>query len=311
MLVHIGYHKTATTWLQQHLFVPDAGFMPVASRMELKTHVIFAEPFDPMLVRNLMQPRLEEARRRDLLPVISYERLSGDPYPYGERDGALIADRLARIAPEAHILITIREQVSALVSLYVQYIRSSHGTLPLRRFLQMPGQLDHLAYTALVTRYVDLFGPQQVLVLPFEHFRADGPAFAARIVEHAGGSGLPADLPFARRELAALTPTAAAARRVVNGLFAQRGRHNPRALLPSQTLYRLAGGIIRRLPETRLNAALKNRWRALTVQIAGERYKADNAHLAALTGLPLGAYGYALLTDRQREVDTSALLYPH
>ena len=88
LLVHIGYHKTATNWLQRELFGrPDCGFHalrfpPVDGTPAVKrgssaftnTHPL---RFDADAVRRDLRARLDAAP--DGCHVISNERLSGYP----------------------------------------------------------------------------------------------------------------------------------------------------------------------------------------------------------------------------------------
>lgn len=39
-LIHVGYHKTATTWMQQLLFTPDHGFRQIAGHREVFDHIV-------------------------------------------------------------------------------------------------------------------------------------------------------------------------------------------------------------------------------------------------------------------------------
>src|SRR5215218_14466 len=110
-LLHIGYHKTGTTFLQRRVF-PEPGFSLVAGAKALRPAFVVGDPFgfDPMLVRETFRPAIEKVRERDLVPVLSAERLSGNPHS-GGYDSKQIAERLAATFPEARVLIVIREQV--------------------------------------------------------------------------------------------------------------------------------------------------------------------------------------------------------
>ena len=119
--------------------------------------------------------------------------MSGYPAS-GGYDSQLIADRLHRMVPRARVLIVIREQKSFLRSMYSQYVTDG-GDLPLSRFLnppephlnRVPGwDFDFLAYHRLIGYYRKLFGPERVLVLPFELLTREPRRFITDILRFCG-----------------------------------------------------------------------------------------------------------------------------
>src|SRR4051812_2204799 len=118
MLLHIGLHKTGTTWLQAHLFRDSVvGFARLFSPAELNQMMIYTPMFgyEAEAVRAEIERRGEEARSRGLYPVISNERFSGSP-EHGGHDSQYVADRLKQLVPDARVLIVIREQKSMALS---------------------------------------------------------------------------------------------------------------------------------------------------------------------------------------------------
>ena len=92
---------------------------------------VHADPFafDAATVRQTFWPGIEKASARGLVPVLSAERLSGNPHS-GGYDSVQIAERLATAFPEGRVLIVIREQTEMLVSAYKQYVKvGGAGTL--------------------------------------------------------------------------------------------------------------------------------------------------------------------------------------
>src|SRR5215217_1431938 len=194
-LLHIGYHKTGTTWLQRQVFSnAEAGFSFVARPPALRSAFVVVDPFDfePQIVRKNFEPKIWEAQEKDLVPVLSFERLSGSPYA-GGYDSRPIADRLAAAFPDARIMLVIREQTRMLVSTYKQYIRKG-GAASFRQYITMPTgagrmpvfRFEFLEYHRLIGYYQRLFGPEDVLVLPYELLEGGPKAFLQRIGEFAG-----------------------------------------------------------------------------------------------------------------------------
>jgi hypothetical protein len=190
MLIHIGYHKTGTTWLQNKFFPSHPEFAPAINPASVWHSLI--EPnalaFDPDECRSILSGGISADPRVD---VISAERLSGNPHS-GGYDSKQTADRLYQIFPDAKVLIVLREQTAMLNSLYRQYVRMG-GMCPLADYLspirdgRMPlFRHEHLQYHRLVHHYQQLFGKDKVCILPYELLCQDSDVFAAKICKIAG-----------------------------------------------------------------------------------------------------------------------------
>ena len=99
LLIHIGYHKTATTWMQMRLFHPEHGYAQLADHDELFKAIVqpHSFAFDPAPFRDLITARMAETAP-DLVPTLSSEILSGQPF-YGGRESDLYATRLHQAFP--------------------------------------------------------------------------------------------------------------------------------------------------------------------------------------------------------------------
>lgn len=310
LLIHIGYHKTGTTWLQTQLF--DAAALGLArpyTRHDVAGPIVLphAYDFDAAACRAHFDAGLQAARAADLLPVLSHERLSGEIHIGGD-DSKEIADRLHRSFPEAHILIVIREQRAILRSIYGQYIKGS-GILSLADYLHPPVEsrklfkyapfrFEHFRYDRPVRYYQQLFGAANVTVLPYELFRRAPADFVAQLL---AAVGRPADaaalaqLPYARQVNPSLSALGVAFKRQLNRLVGQRTPFNPQPLLPlrvdSRWLSRLAFRVDRRLPAGWKAAAERRMAAQIGAAVAGH-FAASNRQTAALIGCDLAAWGY-------------------
>ncbi len=173
-LLHPGYHKTGTTWMQRRLFIPEHGFAPIFDHVEIDRLIFQPGPFsyDSGAVRALAEEK-HASMGKDLVPVISSEIMSGQPY-IGGRDAALIANRLKETFPEASVMISIREQLGLLPSLYMQYLQAG-GTMPFAKFFAGRTVIgnygfdpDFYEFDKFVGHYVRLFGQEHVMVHPME-----------------------------------------------------------------------------------------------------------------------------------------------
>jgi len=301
-LFHVGYHKTGTTWMQRRLLVAAAGYAPAFGHEAVHRLVTGPHPlaFDPAPARSALADAAAAAPE-GAVPVVSSEILSGHPF-YGGRESAEFAARLAAIAPEARILLTVRAQIPAIASVYMQYVRRG-GRLPAARFFEgapgiggFPGfDPVHFEYHRLVERYRALFGAERVLVLTQEALAADPAGFAARLAAFSGARGETPCPAGDRREGASEPQAAAAVLRRINA-FA-RAPAGPDPVLDLGGAARLAARAAAaafRSPPGRALGALGAGGRPVTARAAARfsgRFAASNRALAALCpGLELPGY---------------------
>ncbi len=311
VLVHIGYHKTGTNWLQRHFFGdPRTGLQWVGKSGgdHPARQLVRARPleFDAAVSRAQFEPLLRRAETEGLLPVVSYERLSGHPFS-GGHDSKEIANRLKEVFPEAKVLVVIREQRSMILSTYKQYVKAG-GPCSLPRFLAPPRStsmrvpwfdLRHFEYHHLLRHYRALFGEDAVLALAFDQLVREPPAFVAAIGRFAGqpvDDELLASLPYTARYNPALSASKIAVRRRRNRL-AERSEVHPAPLFESRSLRRLtraAAGAVDALVPGRMATKIEASLRREADEIVGDRYRESNRATAELTGIDLGGYGWTV-----------------
>jgi hypothetical protein len=309
-LIHIGYHKTGSTWLQRELFNFDSDiFVPLAPRSDAPNagkylaryfyrsrEKYLLSPFDlnTTAIMEELASLLEKIEVGNRIPVISDERLSGSPHS-GGFDEKVIADRLHACFPDARIFCVIREQKDAILSTYYQFIRAG-GTDSLSRFLRRhydgnrPGFSPYsFRYVDLISYYRQLFTPERVLVLPYELFRDDSRAFLKRL-----GTFISVDLSRVSLKAAVVhnrkDSYSIASRCPFLNLFLKRSSVNgySRLYLPlSRTLLNATGALLR----LDSSAHMRKLKRQIEV-IVGDRYIGSNRELSDLIGLDLSQYGY-------------------
>ncbi len=305
-LVHIGYHKTATSWLQKYLFAdPDSGFETWFRPTILEQLVnVYPLEFDARACRDRLRPPIGEALEKGLVPVISHERLSGYPAS-GGFDSSVIADRLFAVLPEANVLIVIRRQEDVIASSYFQYVADG-GAAPLRRYLDPAGGRDLYAptfrlsfyeYHRLIEYYSRLFGDRRVLVLPYEGFQEAPLRFLRSIVEFSGANREPEWLELAavaRLENPSLSGFGVLGLRWANLLWGVSAL-TPSPPLPLPILRRVVRKSVRlldaRIPR-RLSAPLENRYRRIVRTRCEGVFHASNLETSRLLGEDLRKYAY-------------------
>ena len=99
LLLHIGYHKTGSTWLQRRLFAAESsGFEWRGRGYEARRKIVWPASFDysPDAVREYYKPQIERTLEAGKMPLFSDERFSGNPHS-GGFDSKELADRLRQV----------------------------------------------------------------------------------------------------------------------------------------------------------------------------------------------------------------------
>jgi len=301
-IVHIGYHKTATTWFQNQVY-PRATSHRWIGRDRAQQALLAPDglAFDAVeAARQLADP----ADPRP--PVICEENLSG--YIHNNGLHGLMAPEVARrikaVLPDALIVIAIRAQPSMIAASYVQYVRAG-GTASIRNYLfsqtRRRGALSHpfkaprfgfghFEYDRLIAYYDSLFGRENLLVLPYEQLRADPDAFLDAI---AAPSGLTVD----REGIHDKKPNRLFGHVTISigrvlGLFTARSVADKRYLIDIPGFYALRRAM--------LEATARIEGRARADRLLGKRllgfirqhYAQSNARLERSRGFDLRALGY-------------------
>lgn len=300
ILLHVGYHKTATTWMQRSLFNSTNGYCPIASHSEVFANIVRPHGlrFDPALMRALLEERLA-GLSPGVVPVISSEILSGHPFQ-GGHESDVYAQRLFQIFPSARILISIRSQMRILPSVYMQYLLRG-GTMPYDRFFDGTSEIgyfgftpEHFEYDLLVEFYQNLFGRDRVFVLTQELLAKDMQLAAKTVAEFAENRHFAGLQPASMRVYAASYPEYAAP-------FLRRINHlQESTLVPTPIvklgktpggIYRAAGYLLRQPPFSKLLGGRKPVSDYVRQRFGGY-YDASNRRLADLSANPLDLRSY-------------------
>ena len=296
VLIHPGYHKTGTTFLQNVLFREESGFAQPWSRAFIDRHILKPHPFafDADAVRAEIA-RAAAGVPAGLVRVMSEEGLSGNPFT-GSRESTSLADKLARLFDAPKVLVTIRRQQQIIPSLYIQYLKTG-GRLSLDDFLEGaaatefsrfdPGVFD---YDRLVGYYAGLFGAANVLVLPQEYLKREPVAAIALIGRHVGIDNLapPKQGEDASRDN--ISPPGSSIPFLRAGNYFAAGPFNETGTVPGRGLARVLRsiGYGQRLMFRNRDAKVK---RMIAGRFAG-RYADSNRRLQAMTPVALGPLGY-------------------
>ncbi|MHB1557483.1 MAG: sulfotransferase [Isosphaeraceae bacterium] len=307
VVFHVGYPKTATTWLQQHIFRdPATGFIvpwspeEFSGRTASAFYTVNSYDDDPGFTRSFFEEGLRRCAGESGVPIISDEALCGDPcLRVNNYTGRYIADRIHAAFPSARILIGIREQKAIALSLYRQYLQACDGIFSLEFFLGRGDEPlgwtpilhpDYLEYDRIVAHYQKLFGRENVHVLPMEWLQKDPTAYVQSILEFCRCPGRVESLAQARH--VGQSAIALTFRRPLNRLFTA----NPLSPKPSiglRILNKLTR-IVNRLAPRSWSTPIERRWKEQVARRYTGRFAESNRRLADLTGLDLAALGYEI-----------------
>jgi hypothetical protein len=196
--VHIGYHKTATTWLQHDVFPRHPRLQPYVSGRVWNDpflRCVVAESdaeFDAGRARAAYETGLLRlgALASDDVVVVSAERLSGHAAS-GGYDTFRIAARLHATLPEARVLMVVRSQIDMIESEYRQLVGEGYpgriSSLWSDDQWKAPHfDLGHYEYDALVHEYQQRFGSENVAVFTYEGILAERGRFLDRLADFLG-----------------------------------------------------------------------------------------------------------------------------
>lgn len=310
-LIHVGLQRTGNTTLQNSLFAQQTHFFYIGKRRDLYPN----EPVRELITRISFQDSLEydEAQTEALLRRICEDTSRSKPLLVadeilsveGRADRRLIAERLHRLFAPAKVLIVLRAQTTIVQALYLKHLSAiGERIVPFETWLDRNyggirfSDLNRvgLNYEPLVRTYEDVFGFDNVMVLPSEVMHDESSIFQSRLAEllHMPPSAVweslqqnVADQRVSRRH--------ALAHRIQNVLpmdtnLAMLGRRMlPRPIYEIGRRF-VAGG--RRIEPPPLSES----WRRRIAELCAE----GNAKLEARRNLPLRALGYPVVGRAER-----------
>jgi hypothetical protein len=183
----VGHHKSGTTALYEMLRSHPDIFMP-----DLKEPLFFARELHPGLMPDDPQPEtLEEYLA--LFAGAGPQQLAGEATPSYLRSRSAAA-RIAELAPDARIIAILREPASFLRSMHLELLKDHVETeKDFRKAIEREGRerdskpvlwysTERVEYAEQLRRYHAAFGPEQVLVLIYDDFRADNAGTVRRVL---------------------------------------------------------------------------------------------------------------------------------
>ena len=302
LLIHVGYQRTGSTWLQKHLFAGEnTGFCsPFQKGGDIMDRLVLVHPFefDAEDHRPYFSNILGKVGASGLIPVVSSERMIGSSI-CGGFDAMQMAERLHSVFETPRILLVVREQRSLILSLYKTYLRAG-GIMPIDDFLDPPEKgrgfiphfsLGHFRFEKIIKYYDKLFDRENVLVLAYEKFQTDPKGFVGRLCSFCD-LDTPDHLQFGRLENSAGNAAYLNVKRRLNPFLRRHPTNSySNLVIPGGAGFldasaRVIAGVTGRGRKT--EAA----WRDAVERAVGDRYAAGNRWLEERLGFGLSEYRY-------------------
>ncbi len=144
-VIHVGLHKTATTYLQENVWPEIPGYTYLSRPYTQLNHAFNKLQYadDTLYNKDLVIHELEKIAADRLL--ISDESFSGKPVYFSYLNRSIIAKRLKELFPNAEIILFLRDQRDIIMSHYSSYIRTPYGTKRIEDLFYRPR--DDYRYT--------------------------------------------------------------------------------------------------------------------------------------------------------------------
>lgn len=303
-VVHIGYHKTATTWFQEEVY-PRSTSHRWIPRARARNALL--KPFGLSFQRGEALAQLTDVHD-PRPPIICEENLSGYIHN-GGLHGLMAPEAARRIRetfPDALIVMVIRAQPAMVASTYVQYVRGggtygpgrylfggrwSMGALQ-HRYKAPRFDLGHFEYDRLVALYDSLFGRENVLVLPYEELCRDPEAFLATLERESGIRFDARPITLSRPNSSFGLVTLAVGRLL--GLFTSRSVVNKSVLISIPGFYELRRLLLKVLGRIDRAASPRKILGRKAIQAVHEHFVDSNHRLLALRDLNLRSLNYPM-----------------
>ena len=307
LVIHIGYPKTASGWLQNGILKDEqVGFFAPWGAPSSEAIAQFLIPntfrYSGEQARQVFKPGLQEAAKRGLVPILSHEHLACNQIR-GRYNGKDVADRIHAAFPEARILIFIREQKSMILSSYRQYIRGSNGGVATiqqvvgaelrKRGFEAICRLDYLEYDLLITYYQKLFGADKVLVLPFELTKKQPKNVLNKICSFAETKEITKDLDYPARNVGLKAGTLAIKRRL-NHIVKQPTLGGLQRSFNLRLIDKISKGIDHLPLLNKIHERVEKSWIQFLYEYIGDYFHLSNQRTSELIGIELADLGYDL-----------------
>ncbi len=195
-IIHIGLHKTASTFMQQYffpLYQDEIGYIELRDYAQgFLTYVLHSNEleFDSNIAYEIFNRETYNIRKYRKRLLISDEQFCGSPWDNAQ-NRKIYFDRLNQIFPDAYYIIVLRNQHDMLQSLYLQYIKTG-GSANWREFLNHKRHplnfslKSYLNYGNYIKYISSRIGKERIGCFFYEDMKSDPKMFLKQISEFSG-----------------------------------------------------------------------------------------------------------------------------
>lgn len=293
--IHLGMHKTGSSFLQQHFFKEykkESGYWSLREKSaDFLKYLLYSGDslWDVKKAQDIFYASLESADFSGNRLTFVEEMLCGDPY-LNAFNRARNFSRLNCVFPNAKYVLFLREQESMTQTLYLQYIKLG-GSCSWRQFLvnEQPPLLFHwceyLCYVDYVRLIHDAVGGRRFKCMLYEQMLKDRTGFLGDLAQFIGfDMDDSLESVASKKSNKSLSPNAAKNLRQVNKLF--QSYRQPFLLFPRRVQV-----VIRSL-FLRLSSSKKNAIPCDVVSVFCSEAKKRNHELSVFVGSDVSKYGY-------------------
>jgi len=304
LYVHIGLHKTGSTFLQSNLFVSENGFHQFNRKKARKLIVENGKGNNLTKEdKNEIDAFVKESTQQGLVPILSHERFSG--YMLGDKDDRLfIWERLKSLDYKIKIILLIREQKSLIFSSWKQVIRDG-ASISLSNYLGNPmpkpnqhplPNFEYFDHQTTFNFLVEVFGKENVCILPFEMLTKDKSKFLKLLARFFGLDASRFSVSNRARNEALSNISVILFRfsnRFIFNCSLSKGGFWPRTINGTKTFQnRIVTALIRNYPHQMDLKWIGRQQQKKISEFIGDRYASQNQALSQEIGIDLNRYGY-------------------
>jgi len=193
--IHVGLARTATTWLQEELFSKLNNVNYIAKTKNnypqwlINWHYLDDYAFDKNIED--IKFNLNKNINKNQVNILSSEAFTNMSVKYSQ------AKRIKKIAPNAKIIITLRDPIDLIKSHYKFHIKEGLYFLELDKYLdwkrtpyvlfkRKPFYLPDLFYDEIIEYYQRLFGKENILILKYEDMINNPELYFSKLSEFIG-----------------------------------------------------------------------------------------------------------------------------
>ena len=187
-IFHTGFHKTGTTFLQ-HAFWPNVVGYAYSRKNSSQIKDILLSPYSGYFSPNKAKQQILDVCSGPF--ICSSEEFSTNPNLGGFNGLARIESyrRIAKVFPEAKLVVMIREQKEMIKSLYVQYVKLG-GTATIHRLLDPHSRLralnpgfsfEYYSYDKFLDEVLDFWPKEQVFLYNYDDLKANEKGFLNKL----------------------------------------------------------------------------------------------------------------------------------